>query len=133
MRRKLLPWNPHYPGHLPTPTIPQSPYSSAQTVSPCVKLSSHPILEHSQSTVPSTPSHLPSLFIGSLAILSFQVTISQTKQPKKQQPLPQTQFFLFLCPVPFKSLTIQFVTLHQHTNGLLLCTIIEGFSEIQNK
>ena len=30
------------------------------------------------------------------------------------------QFFLFLYPVPFKLLTIQFVTLHQHTNGLLL-------------
>ena len=133
MERKLLPWNPHYPEHLPTPTIPQSPYSSAQTVSPCVKLSSHPILEHSQFTVPSTPSRLPSLFNGSLAILSFQVMISQTRQSKKQQPLPQTQFYLFLCLVPFKSLTIRFVRLHQHKNGSLLCTVIERFPEIQNK
>ena len=75
MRRKLLPWNPHYPGHLPTSTIPQSPYSSAQTISPCVKLSSHPISEHSKSTVPSIPYRLPSSFNGSLAILPFQVTI----------------------------------------------------------
>ena len=72
---KLLPWNPHYPGHPPTPTIPQSTYSFAQTVGPCVKLSSHPILEHDQSTVPSTSYRLPSSFNGSLAILLFQVTI----------------------------------------------------------
>ena len=46
-----------------------------QRVSPCVKLSFHPILEHFQSTIPSTPYHLLSLFNGSLAILPFQVTI----------------------------------------------------------
>ena len=75
MRRKQLPWNQHYPGYPPTPTILQSPYSFPQTVSPCVKLSSHPILEHSQSTIPSTPYRLPSSFNGSLAVLPFEVTI----------------------------------------------------------
>ena len=75
IKRKQLPWNQHYPGHPPTPTILQSPYSFAQTVSPCVKLSFHPIVEHSQSTIPSTPYHLPSSFNGYLAILPFQVTI----------------------------------------------------------
>ena len=63
------------PGHLPTPTILQSPYFFAKIVSPCVKLSFHPILEHSQFTIPSTPYRLPSSFNGSLAILPFQVTI----------------------------------------------------------
>ena len=38
MRRKQLPWNLHYPGLPPTPTIFQSPYSFAQTVGPFVKL-----------------------------------------------------------------------------------------------
>ena len=71
MRRKPLPWNLQYPGHPPTSTILQSPYSFAQTVSPCVKLSPHSILEHSQSTIPSTPHRLPSSFNGFLAILPF--------------------------------------------------------------
>ena len=117
------------------PTIIQSPYSFAQTVSPCVKPSSHPILEHSPSTIPSTPFRLQSLFSGSLAILPFQVTISRTKQPKKPPPSSQTQFFLFLYPVLFKSLKTQFVTLHQYPNGLLpytKYTNIEGFLETQN-
>ena len=52
-------------------------------VSPCVKLSSHPILEHFQSAILSTPYRLPSSFNGSLSIMPFQVTIWPTKQPKK--------------------------------------------------
>ena len=96
MRKKQLPWNLHYPGHSPMATIIQSPYSFAQTVIPCVKPSSHPILEHSPSTIPSTPFRLQSLSSGSLAILPFQVTFSLTQQPKKPPTLPQTQFFLFL-------------------------------------
>ena len=75
MRRKQLPWNQHYPGHPPTPTIPQSPYSYAQIVRPCVKLSSRPILEHSQSTIPSTLYRLPSSVNGYLTILLFKVSI----------------------------------------------------------
>ena len=62
---------------------------------------------------------------GFLAILPFQVTISLTKQPKKPPPFPQTQFFLFSYPVLFKSLTRQFMMLHQYMNGLLLCTNIK--------
>ena len=45
MRKKRLPWNLDYLGHSPMPTIIQSPYSFAQTVSSCVKpsyQSSHP-------------------------------------------------------------------------------------------
>ena len=44
MRKKLLPWNPHYPGHPRTRTTPQLPYSSAQTVRPLCEalISSHP-------------------------------------------------------------------------------------------
>ena len=43
IRRKLLPRNPHYPGHLPTPTIPQSPLSCTDSKSLCEALiSSHP-------------------------------------------------------------------------------------------
>ena len=134
MRKKQLPWNLHYSGHSPTPTILQSPYFFTQTVSPCVKLSSHPILEHYPSTIPSTPFRLPSSFNGSVVtVLPFQVTVSPTKQPKKPPPLPQTQFFLFLYLVLFKSLTRRFVTLHQHTDGLLLYTNIEGFLETQNR
>ena len=98
----------HYPGHLPTPTILQSPYSFAQTVSPSVKLSFNPILRHSQSTILYC---LPSSFNGSLAILLFQVTILQTKQLKKPPPCPQIQFFLFFYLVPFSLLTKPFVTL----------------------
>ena len=108
MRKKQLPWNQHYPGHLPTPTILQSPYSFAQTVSPSVKLSFNPILRHSQSTILYC---LPSSFNGSLAILLFQVTILQTKQLKKPPPCPQIQFFLFFYLVPFSLLTKPFVTL----------------------
>ena len=74
----------------------------SQTVSPCVKLSSNPILEHSLSTIPSTPFCFQSLSSGSLTILPFQVTISPTKQPMKPPPFPQTQFFLFLYLVLFK-------------------------------
>ena len=132
MRKKQLPWNLHYPGHSPMPTIIQSSYSFAQTVSPCVKPLSHPILELSPSTIPSTPFLLQSLSSESLAILLFQVTISPTKQPKKPSPVPQTQLFLFLYLVLFKSLTRRFVTLHQYTNGLLLSTNIKGFLETQS-
>ena len=133
MRKKQLPWNLHYSGHSPTPTIIQSPYSFAQTVSPCAKPSSHSILEHSPSTIPSTLFCLPSSSSGSLAILTFQVTILLTKQPKKPPPLPQTQFFLFLYLVLFKSLTRRFVILHQYINELLLYTNIEGFLKMQNR
>ena len=128
--------NLHYPGHSPMLTIIQSTYSFAQTVSPCVKPSSHPILEHSPSTIPSTPFRLQSLFSGSLAILLFQIMISSIKQPKKPPPSSQTQFFLFLYPVLFKSLKTQFVMLHRYTNGLLLYTKytnIKGFLETQNR
>ena len=129
MRKKQLPWNLHYPGHSPTPTILQYPYFFAQAVSPCVKLSSHPILEHSPSTIPSTPFRLPFSSSGYLAILPFQVTISPRKQPKKPPPLPQTQLFLFLYLVLFKSFyRRRFVTLHQHRNGLLLLPTSKGYS-----
>ena len=133
MRKKQLPWNLHYPGHSPTPIIILSPYSFAQTLSPCVKPSSHPILEHSPSTIPSTPFGLPSSSTRSLAILTFQATTSPTKQPKKLLPSPQTQFFLFLYLILFKSLTTRFVWLHQYMNGLLLYTNIEGFLKTQNR
>ena len=133
MRKKQLPWNLHYPGHSPTPTIIQSPDSFAHTVSPCVKPSSHPILEHSPSTIPSTSFRLPSSSSVSLVILPFQVTTSPSKQPKKPPPSPQTQFFLYLYLALFKSLTRRFVTLRQYTKGLLLYTIIEGFLETQNR
>ena len=72
-----------YLGHSPLPTIIQSPYSFAETVSPCVMPSYHHILECSPSTIPSVPFHLQSLSSGSLAILLFQATTLQTKQPKK--------------------------------------------------
>ena len=129
MRKKQLPWNLHYPGHSPMPTIIQSPYSFAQTVSPCVKPSSHHILEHSPSTISSIPFHLQSLSSRSLAILPSQVTISPTKQPKKPPSSPQTQFFPSLYLALFKSSTKGFVTLHQYMNGLLLSTNIKGFLE----
>ena len=58
MRKKQLPWNLHYLGHSPMPTIIESPYSFAQTVSPCVKPSSHHILERSPSTIPSISSSI---------------------------------------------------------------------------
>ena len=74
-RKKRVPWNLHYLGNLPTATILQPPYSFTQTVSPCVKFSSHPIAEHSQSTIPSTLYHPLFSSNGSLAILPFQVTI----------------------------------------------------------
>ena len=129
MRRKQLPWNLHYPGLSPMPTIIQSPYSFAQTVSPCVKPSYHHILEGSASAIPLVPFHLQSLSSGSLAILPFQAMISQTKQPKKLPSSPQTQLFPSLYLVLFKPSTKRFVTLHQYTNGLLLSTNIEGFLE----
>ena len=74
-RKKRVPWNLHYLGNLPTATILQPPYSFTQTVSPCVKFSSHPIPEHFQSTIPSTLYHPLFSSNGSLAILPFQVTI----------------------------------------------------------
>ena len=88
------------------------PYSVAQTVSPCVKPSSHSILEHSPSTTPSTSFRVTSSSNWSLTILLFQVTISPTKQPKKPPPSPQTQCLLFLYLVLCKSLVRRFVTLH---------------------
>ena len=129
MRKKQLPWNLHYLGHSPMSTITQSPYSFAQTVSSCVKLSSHHILERSHSAIPSTLFHLQSLSGGSLTILPFQATILQTKQPKKQPSLPQTQFNPSLYLALFKSSTKRFATLYQYMNGLLLSTNIEGFLE----
>ena len=129
MRRKQLPWNLHYPGLSPMPTIIQSPYPFAQTVSPCVKPSYHDIVERSPSAIPSVPFHLQSLSSGSLAILLFQATISRTKQPKKPPSSPQTQLFPSLYLALFKSSTKRFVTLHQYMNGLLLSTNIEGFLE----
>ena len=113
---KLLSWNQHYPGHTPTPTIFQSPYSFAQTANPYVKLSFHQILEPSQFTITSTPYHLPFWFSGSFAILQFQTTIELTKQPKKLPPLSETQSFVFLFLVPFRLSLKQFAMLYQHTN-----------------
>ena len=55
MRKKRLPWNLLYLGHSPMPTIIHSPYSFAQTVSPCVKPSYHHILECSPFVIPSVP------------------------------------------------------------------------------
>ena len=105
MRKKQLPWNLHYPGHSPTPTILQYPYFFAQAVRPCVKLSSHPILEHSPSTIPSTPFRLPSSSNGSLAILPFQVTISLTKQSKEATTIATDT----ILPIPLSS-SIQVIT-----------------------
>ena len=133
MRRKQLPWNLHYPGLSPMPTIIQSPYSFAQTVSPCVKPSYHHILERSPFAIPSVPFHLQSLSSGSLAILLFQATILQIKQPNKPPSLPQTQLFPSLYLALFKSSTKRFMTLHQYLNGLLQSTNIEGFLKINNR
>ena len=133
MRQRQLSWNQDYPGHPPTPTILQSPYYFAGTVSPCVKLSFHPILEHCQSTIPSTLYCLPFSLNRSLAILPLQVTIQLTKQPKTPPPFPQTQFFLFLSLVSFTLSTKQFATLYQHTNALLQYTNIEGFSVMKKR
>ena len=129
MRRKQLPWNLHYPGLSPMPTIIQSPYSFAQTVSPCVKPSYHHILKCFPSVIPSVPFHLQPLSSGSLAILLFQAMISKTKQPRKPPSSPQTQLFPSLYLALFESSTKRFVALHQYTNGLLLSTNIEGFLE----
>ena len=98
------------------------------TDSPCVKPSSHLILEHSPSTIPSIPFCRHSLSSGSMAILPFQVTISPKKQSKKPPPSPQAQFLLIHYLALFKSLTKRFVTLHQYTNGLLLLQTSKGFS-----
>ena len=130
MRKKQLPCNLHYLGLFPMPTIIQSPYSFAQTVSPCVKPSSHHILKHSPSTIPSIPFHLQSLSSRSLAILTSQVMILLTKQPKKPPPSPQTQFFPSLYLTLFKSSMKRFMTLHQYMNRLLLSTNIKGFLEM---
>ena len=61
MRRKQLPWNLHYPGHSPRPTILQSPYSCADSKSLCEAL----ISSHSQtfSIHNSINSILSSIFI----------------------------------------------------------------------
>ena len=91
------------------------------------------LLKHSPSTIPSTPFGLPSSSSRSLAILTFQATTLPTKQPKKLLPSPQTQFFLFLYLILFKSLTTRFVWLHQYMNGSLLYTNIEGFLKTQNR
>ena len=72
-RKKQLPGNQEYPGHLPMPTILQSPYSFAQITNHSVELSYHQILVPLQFTIPFSPSHLPSSFNGYLAILKFQV------------------------------------------------------------
>ena len=133
MRKKRLPWNLLYLGHSPMPTIIHSPYSFAQTVSPCVKPSYHHILERSPFVIPSVPFHLQSLSSESLAIHLFQATISQTKQPKKLPSSPRTQLFPSLYLAPFKSSTKRFVTLHQHTNRLLLSANFEGFLETSNR
>ena len=127
MRKKQPPWNLHCLGHSPMLTIIQSAYSFAQTVSPCVKPSYHHILESSPSAIPSIPFHLQSLSSGSLAILLFQATISQAKQPKKPPSSPHTQLFPSLYLALFKSSTKRFMTLHQYMNGLLLSTNMEGF------
>ena len=126
MRKKQLPWNLHCLRHSPMLTIIQSPYSFAQTVSPCVKPSYH-IAKRSPSAIPSVPFHLQSLSSGSLALLLLQATISRTKQPKKLPSSPQTQLFSSLYLALFKSSTKRFVTLHQHKNRLPLSTNIEGF------
>ena len=97
------------------------------------KLSFHPILEHSQSTIPSTPYCLPSSFNGSLAIPLFQVTFQTTKYPKKPPPLQQTQFFLLFYLVLFKLLSKQFMTLSQYANKLFQYTNIEGFPVMQSR
>ena len=133
MRKKQLPWNLHYLGHAPMPTIIHSLFSFVQTVSLCVKPSCHHILERSPFAIPSVPSHLQSLSSGSLAIHLFQATISQTKQQKKPPTSLQMHHFPSLYLAPFKSSTKRFVTLHQHTNGLLLSTNFEGFLETSNR
>ena len=58
---------------------------------------------------------------------------SQTKQPKKLLSLPQTQLVPSLYLASFESSTKQFVTLHQHTNGLLLSTNFKVFLETSNR
>ena len=77
---------------------------------------------------------------GFLVILPSLVTISLIRQPKKPPPLPRMPlphgyhgYFLFLSLALFKSLTRQFVTLHQQTNGLLLSTNIDGLLRMQNR
>ena len=133
MRKKRLPWNLHYLGHAPMPTIIHSLFSFVQTVSLCVKPSCHHILERSPFAIPSVPSHLQSLSSGSLAIHLFQATISQTKQQKKPPSSPQMHHFPSLYLAPFKSSTKRYVTLHQHMNGLLLSINFEVFLETSNR
>ena len=79
-RRKQLPWNQHYPGYPPMPTILQSPYSFAQIANHYAKLSFHQILKHLQFTIPLTPFCLPSPF-NPLA----------DKAAKEPPPLPPAQ------------------------------------------
>ena len=133
MRKKRLPWNLHYLGHTPMPTIIHSPFSFVQTVSPCVKPSYHRILERSPFAILSVPSHLQSLSSGSLAIHLFQATISQTKQQKKPPTSLQMHHFPSLYPAPFKLSTKQFVTCLQHTNELLLSINFKAFTETSNR
>ena len=133
MRKKRLPWTLHYLGHAPMPTIIHSPFSFAQTVSPCVKPSYHHILERFPFAMPSVPFQLQSLSSGSLAVHLFQATISQTKQKKKPPSSPQMHHFPSLYLAPFKSSTKRFVTLHQHTNELLLSINFEVFLETSNR
>ena len=60
MRRKLPPWNPHYPEHPPAPTIPQFPYCT-DSKSLCEALiSSHPLIFSIHSSINSI---LSSIFI----------------------------------------------------------------------
>ena len=133
MSKKRLPWNLHYLGHTPMPTIIDSPFSFAQTVSPCVKPSYHHTLERSPFAIPSGPSHLQSLSSESLAINLFQATISQTKQQKKPHSSPQMHHFPSLSLALFKSSTKRFVTRHQHMNVLLLSINLEIFIETSNR
>ena len=94
-------------------------------------ISSHPRTFSIRNSISSI--YLQSLSSGSLAIHLFQATISQTKQPKKLPSLPQMQLLPSLYLAPFKSSTKRFVTLHQHTSGLLLSTNFEGFLETSNR
>ena len=131
MRKKQLPWNLHYLGHAPMPTIIHSLFSFVQTVSPCVKPSYRHILECSPFAIPSVPSHLKSLSSGSLAIHLFQATILQTKQQKNPLTSLQMHHFPSLYLAPFKSSTKWFVTCHQHTNKLSIN--FEAFIETSNR
>ena len=108
-------------------------YSSAQTVSSCVKPSYHHILERSPFATPSVH------FIFNLYPVDpwpffYSRQRSRIQSSQRSLPsLPQTQLFPSLYLAPFKSSTKRFMTLHQHTNGLLLSTNFEGFLETSNR